>query len=588
MDLRSKRGRPLLILASVILLVLVVLLGVFVGAKYFVSQERAVRTVWQVDVGELLGKDRELGLELRQADVESDLTVLQFVPFEVEREGFTYYDIAVQDRLARAIEKAKARSQGWEAGAPLAVLNPYGTGNNGLYLYFTTDMATRVTYTVHVEREDIPDFTAVAAEASGETYTKVHEFQLIGLVPGETNQVTLTIAGSWGNVRQRVTFAITMPETRSGYPTRLDYTDGESEAPLSDGLFAMMRTNGYLGYGFFFDNGGILRYEMVLEGYGLDRILWYEGEMVTCVSATRLARLDGLGRVKQVYDLTGYELHHDIIGGPQGTVIALVNKDGSETVEDVVVEVDLETGTVTELLDFSVLMADYCFNETHPVPLTGDFFWQAGEWDWLHLNTVQYLEADDSLLVSSRETSTVLKVENAHSRPELAWLLGDPAFWAGTAYEDLSLTPEGDFTFPYGQHSVEYAGAGGDGTCYLRLFNNNYWSNSTRNYTPELDEWVSESLYGGRGDQSWVCVYRVDEVQRTFTLETSFAVPYSSIVSNAAPAGEDGNWVVNSGISNVYGEYDGEGELIREFAYVCTMQGYRTFKESFYNFWFQS
>ena len=122
--MRSKRGRPLLILASVILLVLVVLLGVFVGAKYFVSQERAVRTVWQVDVGELLGKDRELGLELRQADVESDLTVLQFVPFEVEQEGFTYYDIAVQDRLARAIEKAKARSQGWEAGAPLAVLNP--------------------------------------------------------------------------------------------------------------------------------------------------------------------------------------------------------------------------------------------------------------------------------------------------------------------------------------------------------------------------------------------------------------------------------------------------------------------------------
>ena len=111
--MRSKRGRPLLILASVILLVLVVLLGVFVGAKYFVSQEQAVRTVWQVDVGELLGKDRELGLELRQADVESDLTVLQFVPFEVEQEGFTYYDIAVQDRLARAIEKAKARSQGW-------------------------------------------------------------------------------------------------------------------------------------------------------------------------------------------------------------------------------------------------------------------------------------------------------------------------------------------------------------------------------------------------------------------------------------------------------------------------------------------
>ncbi|HJC41300.1 MAG TPA: aryl-sulfate sulfotransferase [Candidatus Intestinimonas pullistercoris] len=585
--MHTKRRRLLLILAALVLVVLAVLVGVFAGAKYFVGQESAVRTAWRVDVGELLGEDQELGLELRHADVESDLTVLQLVPFEVDQEGFTYYDTAVQDRLAQALEKAKAGGQAWEAGAPLAVLNPYGTGNNGLYLYFETDLETQVTYTVHVE--GLPDFTATAADQSGQAYSRTHEFQLIGLVPGETNQVTMVISGSWGNVRQQVSFSITMPETRSGYPTRLDYTDGESGAALSQGLFTMMRTNGYLGYGFFFDNEGVLRYEMVLEGYGLDRILWVDGDMVTCISSTRLARLDGLGRVKRVYDLTGYELHHDIIGGLAGKVIALVDKLDSETIEDVVVEVDLETGAVTELVDFSVLMEAYFRNETHPVPLTGDFFWQAGEWDWLHLNTVEYLEEGDSLIVSSRETSTVVKVENVHSQPELVWLLGDPAFWEGTAYEDLSLTPVGDFVFQYGQHSVEYAGAGEEeGVYYLRLYNNNYWSNSTRDYVPELDESVSESLYGDSGDHSWVYVYRVDENQGTFSLEQSFPVPYSSIVSNAAPAGEDGNWVVNSGISHVYGEYDETGTLIREFSYECTMQGYRTFKHSFAGFWFQA
>ena len=585
--MHTKRRRLLLILAALVLVVLAVLVGVFAGAKYFVGQVSAVRTAWRVDVGELLGEDQELELELRHADVESDLTVLQLVPFEVDQEGFTYYDTAVQDRLAQALEKAKAGGQAWEAGAPLAVLNPYGTGNNGLYLYFETDLETQVTYTVHVE--GLPDFTATAADQSGQAYSRTHEFQLIGLVPGETNQVTMVISGSWGNVRQQVSFSITMPETRSGYPTRLDYTDGESGAALSQGLFTMMRTNGYLGYGFFFDNEGVLRYEMVLEGYGLDRILWVDGDMVTCISSTRLARLDGLGRVKRVYDLTGYELHHDIIGGPAGKVIALVDKLDSETIEDVVVEVDLETGAVTELVDFSVLMEAYFWNETHPVPLTGDFFWQAGEWDWLHLNTVEYLEEGDSLIVSSRETSTVVKVENVHSQPELAWLLGDPAFWEGTAYEDLSLNPVGDFVFQYGQHSVEYAGAGEEeGVYYLRLYNNNYWSNSTRDYVPELDESVSESLYGDSGDHSWVYVYRVDENQGTFSLEQSFPVPYSSIVSNAAPAGEDGNWVVNSGLSHVYGEYDGTGTLIREFSYECTMQGYRTFKHSFAGFWFQA
>ena len=495
----------------------------------------------------------------------------------------------MQKRLKASLDQAKAGSadRQWTADAPLAVLNPFGTGSNGLYLYFETDLDTQVSYTIHVEDESIPDFTATAANSDGSAYSKVHEFQMIGLVPGETNEVTMTVTGSWGRVRQKVTFSITMPDSYSGYPTRLESTDGESEAALSDGLFAMMRTNGYLGYGFFFDNSGVMRYEMVLEGFGLDRVLSYGSEIVTCISSTRLARLDGLGQVLQVYDLEGYELHHDIVEGPEGTVLALVDKVDSDTVEDVVVEVDLETGEVTELVDFSLLMADYCENETHPVPLTGDFFWEAGEWDWLHLNTVQYLEEGDSIIVSSRETSTILKVENVHTSPNLIWLAGDPDFWEGTAYEDLCLTPVGDFVFQYGQHSVEYAGAGEeDGVYYLSMYNNNYWANSTRDYEPELDESVSEDLYSTGDDLSWVYIYEINENEGTFTLVESFSVPYSSIVSNAAPAGGDGNWVVNSGVANVFGEYDSDGNLIRQFSYTCTMQGYRTFKLDMEGFWF--
>ena len=584
MALKKKIGIAALVL---VVLVLAVIAGVFAAAKFFVGQEGVVRTAWEVDVGELLGRDEALELEVCQAPLESELSIIQLVPFEVDEEGFTYYDVGVQKRLDQSLTQSKHNGT-WTADAPLAVWNPFGTGYNGLYLYFETDFPVQVSYTIHVEDPAVPDFTATAAEASDGAYSRSHEFQLIGLVPGETNQVTLTMTGSWGNVRQQVAFSITMPDTHSGYPTRLEYTDGESEAALSEGLFAMMRTNGYLGYGFFFDNSGVMRYEMVLEGYGLDRILWDEGDMLTCVSSRKLARINSLGQVEQVYDLGGYELHHDIVLGPEGTVVALVDKDESDTVEDVVVEVDLSTGAVTELVDFSVLMADFHEEETHPVPLTGDFFWQAGEWDWLHLNTVQYLEENDSLIVSSRETSTILKVEQVHTQPVLTWLAGDPAFWEGTGYEDLCLTPVGDFVFQYGQHSVEYQGPGEeDGVYYLRLYNNNYWSNSTRDYTPELDESVSESLYDDGDDRSWVYIYKVDENARTFSLEQSFPVPYSSIVSNVSPTGDAGNWVVNSGVANVFGEYDAGGTLIREFDYDCTMQGYRTFKLDMVGFWFR-
>ena len=82
-------------------------------------------------------------------------------------------------------------------------------------------------------------------------------------------------------------------------------------------------------------------------------------------------------------------------------------------------------------------------------------------------------------------------------------------------------------------------------------------------------------------------MYRIDENNGTFALDSSFDVPYSSIVSNGSVCSEDGNWVVNSGVSKVFGEYDAEGNLIREFAYECDMQNYRTFKYDFTGFWFR-
>ena len=36
----------------------------------------------------------------------------------------------------------------------------------------------------------------------------------------------------------------------------------------------------------------------------------------------------------------------------------------------------------------------------------------------------------------------------------------------------------------------------------------------------------------------------------------------------------------------VFGEYDEEGTLIRQYKYKCTMQNYRTFKYDYQGFWF--
>lgn len=586
MDLKKRKKLIVGVILGVVVLVVAVPLIVLVVSKAFTAQESVVRTDWEFETGDTIGENSQLEVTYAEAELGDGLRAVQLIPDDIEEEGFTFYDTAVQQRLAGALDSLKNGGMNWTATTPLAVLNPFGTAGNELYLYFQTDVATKVSYTIHVEDEDIPDFSAYAADASGQEYTRTHEFQIIGLVPGETNHVTMTISGSWGNARQIVNFTVDMPETRSGYATKLEVTDGSSETAQAGGLFAMMRVNGYLGYGFFYDNDGILRYEMVLEGFGLDRMLFDGNEIITCVSSSKLARINGLGQVTQVYDLDGYELHHDIGFGADGEVLALAEVAEGETVEDRVLSIDLESGEVSELLDFTQVMAGY-FAMTRPVTPTDDFFWQAGEWDWIHLNSLQYMAEDDSLIVSSRETSTIIKVANIHSDPTVDWLAGDSRFWTDTPYADLCLTPVGDFVPQYGQHCVELLDREGDGVYTLVIYNNNYWSLNTRDdFELDVADSVGTDLYGDGSETSQVYVYRIDENARTFELADSFVVPYSSIVSDGVHCDNSQNWVVNSGVSMVFGEYDPDGVLIREYKYECTMQNYRTFKYDMTGFWF--
>lgn len=590
----SKKKRWIL---GIVLLLVVVLLVFLLSlpsiivkvGKYFTAQEDRVRSDWTFEYGEVLEEEEAYEVLVADASLETDLTVLRLVPEEIEEESFTYYDTQVQERLAATLKVLQEENTAdYTLEEPLAVLNPYGTGSNGLYLYFYTEEESQVRYTIETEGEEASVYTALAQDSSGQEYTYEHEFQMIGLVPGEMNVVTLEILNSAEEVIQTTSFSIEMPETLSGYSTQLSYTEGESSEELSEGLYALMRTNGYLGYGFFFDNEGILRYEMVLEGFGLDRLIDLEdGTFLTCVSSKKIARMDGLGRVLSVYELDGYRLHHDIGLGEEGELLILAEQEDAMDVEDRVLRIDLETGEVEELLDFTQLLDEYYGIETRAVTIRDQFFWQTGEEDWIHLNTLQYLAEDDSLIVSSRETSTIIKVKDVHGEPTLTWFVGDSEIWADTAYADLSLKQEGDFLVQYGQHAVEYAGEGEEeGIYYLYLFNNNYCTFNSRDLELDLTEGVNENLYGEGKYGSYVYLYRIDENAGTFSLADSFAVPYSSIVSNAALAGDSDHWVVNSGISQVFGEYDSSGELIREFNYKCNMQGYRTFKFTMEGIWF--
>ena len=595
---KPKNPKKKLIILLVVLVAVVVLAvaGYFIAravAQSFIQSEIQTRSDWEIDTGDVADREASQQVTVYTAPVEASIEVVQIVPDEYEEEGFTYYDEDVQDRLAYTLLDL-TREKTYTLGSPLAVLNPFGTGSNGLYLYFRTNAPTQVTYTVHVEDESIPDYTATVNNQGADGYSRLQEFLLVGLVPGMENTVTLS-----AETRQQgtaYTFTIDMPESASGYTSQLEVEDGDVDVEqLSDGLFYAMGFGDYYGYTFFFDNKGVLRYEMVLEGYHSDRFLWDDdGSLITCVGSQKIARINRFGQVTQVYDLGQYELHHDINWGPEGTILALATDTEGETVEDQVLKIDLTTGEVSHVVDFTQVFQSY-FEETRPVQATDPFgLWSEGEWDWLHLNSLQYVEEDNAIIVSSRETSTIIKA-TLEEEPQILWMAGNPDFWEGTDFASYCLEAEGDFLFQYGQHDVEQMDAtqvdklsfapAEEGQIYLRLYNNNYYAMSSRDdFQVEVPDEVSTSSTVDGEANSHVYFYLVDENEGAFTLVDSFDLPYSSLVSNVQDTGD--TFVVNNGVSQCFEEYDQQGQLIRQYQYSCTANGYRVMKDDFAGYWF--
>lgn len=131
MNTKPKKKRriwiPIVVVLAVLLAIaaLVPVVAPAVG-KWFTSQETAIRDGWAVDVGDLIGVEEEHQIEIRTASADASITVLQLVPTDIDQEGFTYYDTAVQQRIRAVLDKGQTtQNLNWTAETPLAVLNPY-------------------------------------------------------------------------------------------------------------------------------------------------------------------------------------------------------------------------------------------------------------------------------------------------------------------------------------------------------------------------------------------------------------------------------------------------------------------------------
>lgn len=501
------------------------------------------------------------------------------------------YDVEKQAAIKEQLD-AEYAADSYSETAPFVAQDPFGTDTLSCYVRFATTDSVIVSYEI-AGRKKFADSPKVAAFSrtphGGDMPATEHEFKVIGLIPNHKNTVTLTCTAQDGTSRTS-TFTVKTPALKGEEEERLAVTAGESNTPLADGLFTILgNDSSKLDFMYLYDNAGQIRGEVPIIGYRSHRLLFPgDGSMIMSVSTTKMAQINAIGQVVNVWSTGDYELHHDYAFDDDGNLLVLASHAGSEAdldvdraadkdkgervnVEDLIIKIDVATGEVSLVVDLGDIFPD--LKTSAKVVSDGDL-------DWIHINTIQWL-GNGTILLSSRETSTVIKLTDIYGTPTVDWLMGSPDFWAGSGFEDKLLQAQGDFSLNAGQHSVTYLPGSDTATtgCYqVLLYDNNF--GAAESY-PKFD-WgqlgAAVVTDYSKGTHSFGRIFAVDETAHTYELQEQITVPFSGYVSSAQLVGSSNSMLVASGQAKTFTEYDHYGLPIATYEMEAEKYIYRVYK----------
>ncbi len=302
-------------------------------------------------------------------------------------------------------------------------LNPSGHAPLSAEVRFSTSESTAVRLRVvgqhGADSDVVQDFPA----------SDNFELPVLGLYPDYENQVELIFLDAAGNALNTESLTIQTNVLLADMP------EIEVNTPATGTLMSGWNLVNYLGYisspfpqrPFMFDEFGDIRWYVNYRGhpeldglfcdYGMQQLR--NGNLIFGNNNSgTLYEINLLGEVLNKWPLHGYGFHHTVIEKPNGNFLATVNDFSKPTLEDVILEIDRNTGEIANLWDLTESLDDQ------------RRAWQTGradtEIDWFHANGLAYSESDDCIIVSGRTQGTVKLTANN----EVVWILAPHRDWA--------------------------------------------------------------------------------------------------------------------------------------------------------------
>lgn len=434
--------------------------------------------------------------------------------------------VAVEERESLIAKQSRLESKfgvdGFTLDQPNVILDPYDNSPLSALVIFKTDetVSSRVTI---VGKDDLTTFSHTFEPS------KEHYLPIYGLYADSENHVLIEAGGhkkdltiKTGALPKDIAQATEVVADKDKLTNDLYFF-----TPASLGPTAAYDVNGDVRW--YLSERALWKIDRLRNG----RLLLSTERLVNPpYYSSGLYEMDLLGKIYTEYSLPG-GYHHDYFEMPSGNLLVASDDFDNEagTVEDVIVELNRQTGNVVKTFDLKNIlnMKDGKSED-----------WT--DYDWFHNNSVWYDEDTNSITLSGRHQDAVINID--YGTGKLNWIIGDSTNWS-EEYQKYFFKPvsDGDFEWQWSQHAAMITPEG-----YVFILDNgNNKSKVKENYVPAKQSYTRGVMY--KIDTENMTIEQVWQYGKQRGSEF-----YSPYISDVDYLGEDHYIVHSGGISYKDGE----------------------------------